>query len=64
MRMRLRPSRGQFYLADGVKVQMVEVFHDGRSDMCSVILPNGKLGSVSKSSLDLPIIETKDYEKI
>ena len=65
MKMRYRPLRGQeFDLKDGRVVKVVEVLEEGRGQMVSVVLPNGKLTAVHKNELDLKIIDTKDYEKI
>lgn len=60
MLMRLKPIRGQFINhKENGKVQIVETI----ADKVKVILPNGRLDIVGKAYLDLPIIDTKDYEK-
>lgn len=65
MLMRKKPLRGEKYkCADGTEVIVVEPFSDLNGSAVKVILPNGKLGSRSKGEPKLPMINTKDYEKI
>lgn len=60
MRIRKIPLRGERYLSEGVEVVVI----DGSKLMVTVIWPNGKAGAVSKETLNLPVIDTKDYEKL
>jgi hypothetical protein len=60
--MRKRPIRGEIIrMADGTDVTILEEIE---KDFFKVILPDGKLTAVPKGILDLPIIETKAYEKV
>lgn len=62
MKMRLKPVRGQKWKWD--RGNEVVVLEEVGEEMVSVILSNGKTANVLKNELALPIIETKDYEKI
>lgn len=64
MRMRLKPRRGEKRTtSQGVEVQILEEIVQG-GQVVKVLLPNGKTDVVTKDDLDLPIIDTKDYEKL
>ena len=58
--MRKIPHRGEKYQVDGEEVTVLSV----GVDMVTVILANGKNGSVGKVQMNLPIIDTHEYEKI
>lgn len=61
MRMRRKPYRGEHYrLGNGDEVTTLEA----KEKMVKVLLPNGKTMAVAKDDLNLPIIDTKDYEKL
>lgn len=64
MLMRLKPLRGQKFIVEGEELTLLEVLKEGKSDMCSFVLPSGKLASISKTRLGLPTINTKDYERV
>lgn len=63
MRMRKIPIRGETYIleATGDVVTVVEI---ATKDYVKVILPNGRISAVDKSHLNLPTIDTKNYEKL
>jgi hypothetical protein len=60
--MRLRPLRGEKHtLVDGTLVTTLEPLPKG---FIEVVMPNGKITTVPKSTLDLPVIDTRFYEKL
>lgn len=63
MRMRLKPIRGEkvLYLPAGVTVTLLEEVGE---ESVKVIFPLGKIDAVRKDQLNLPIIDTKYYEKL
>ncbi len=62
MKLRLKPLRGQTYLVDGVwSVMFLEKID--RTTYVKVIF-NGSTIVVPFSDMKIPIIDTKDYEKI
>ena len=62
MRMRLRPLRGQTYeTRDGNKVIFLEKQKDG---MARIVGESSFTSVIKMDDLVLPIIDTKDYEKI
>lgn len=63
MRMRLKPIRGEKVLCFslGSNVTLLEPIGP---DHVKVILPLGNLDTVKKEDLNLPVIDTKFYEKI
>lgn len=62
MLMRKKSIRGETrHLLDGTPVITLEV-HE--KDFVKVILPDGKINAVAKTALDLPLIDTKNYEKV
>ncbi len=62
MLMRKRPLRGEkVVLKDGS--QGIALEPDGKEHFM-VLMPNGKIGSILKEDIELPIINTKFYEKI
>lgn len=65
MKMRWKPLRGETFEDSVTKlsVQIVEVLQEGKGQLVKVIR-DGKLIALPKDQLDLPIIETKDYEKL
>lgn len=64
MIMRKKPLRGEKYMVEGAEVTVLEVQHDGQGNTVSIVLPSGKVGSVTKSQLNLQIIDTSDFEKL
>lgn len=65
MRMRKRPLRGEkYHLSSGQEVTFVEVLGNGLGDKVSVIGVSGRLESVDIKDLDLPVIDTKYYERL
>jgi hypothetical protein len=64
MIMRRRPLRGEKYVAYGEEVTVIEVPAEGKGNLVSVILKNGKISSVPKADLNLPEIDTKNYERV
>lgn len=60
MKMRLKPLRGQMCESTEGPVKFLEQVAD---DHCKVLF-NDALHIISMAQLDLPIIDTKDYEKI
>lgn len=62
MRMRLKCHRGEkiISLRTGGRVTVL----DWNSDTVKVLNENDKLEVVHKSELDLPVINTQDYEKL
>lgn len=59
--MRERPIRGKKYrLFSGDEVVALEEMEDS----VKVILPDDKLTTIAKRDIDLPVIDTRDYEKI
>lgn len=62
MLMRKRPIRGEKYVTtEGVPVTVLEPAGEA---MVKVVLENGKLTSIAKSYMNLPVIDTKCYEKL
>lgn len=62
MRMRLRPRRGERLITlGGGEVTVVEVLE---KDFVKVYGAEGKIFSVPKKGLNLPVIDTRDYERI
>lgn len=61
--MRKLPIRGEKYRL-GLSGDTVTVVEIAVKDFVQVILPNGKIAAVDKAHLDLPIIDTKAYEKL
>lgn len=60
MKLRLRPLRGQMYHTKaGTLVTILE-----NVDGLVRVETNGFIGQILISQLNLPIIDTKDYEKI
>lgn len=62
MKMRLRPLRGQFYPSERGEIQFIEKIN-GLHGICKVVR-NGSLYQMGIQEIILPIIDTKDYEKI
>lgn len=60
MRLRLRPLRGQTYDSHWGSIKFIERMN---LDLCKII-QNGEIRQVSIVGIRLPIIDTKDYEKI
>lgn len=46
-----------------ITVRVLDEIGDRRTHV-KVILPNGQIDAVPKASLSLPVIDTKDYEKL
>jgi len=64
MIMRLKPIRGYFYPdANGIKRQFIEECSNDKS-MVKIIGQNGTIEVIPKSDLDLPEIDTSNYEKV
>lgn len=64
MRMRYKPLRGEkFKLMDGTLVTIIEPV-SAFSKLLKIVLPDGKMTTVDPSEINLPIIESKNYEKI
>lgn len=61
MKMRLKPKRGEIFKWNKEKITILKII-----DLESVeaILENGKTARILKNDIELPIIETQDYEKI
>lgn len=66
MRMRLRLRRGETYRRRGGDGEMLTILHELESDkkMMKVILPSGFTDVVAKADLEVPEIDTKDYERL
>lgn len=62
MRLRLRPLRGQFYGSERGEIQFIEKIN-GLPGLCKV-LQGLTIFQIPISDIVLPIIDTKDYEKI
>lgn len=62
MKLRLRPLRGQTYKTHGkfASVTFIEKTYGGMAK----VYHDGGIIIIHSSNLDLPIIDTKDYEKI
>lgn len=58
--MRLKPLRGQRFIVDGEEVTFIEIMSNGKAR----VIHNASVREISPSHLPLPIIDTKDYEKI
>lgn len=63
MKMRLKPLRGQKYKAEGHECELVFVEKIDESDLVKVY-GFGGIFLLHIDDLNLPIIDTKDYEKI
>lgn len=63
MKMRLRPLRGETYMYAGRELLFLERIA-GTNKAKMVNHMDGEMGIVEINKLDLPIIDTKDYEKI
>lgn len=63
MRMRLKPIRGEkiLHLPTGLTVTLLETVE---KDYVKAIFPTGKINAVRKDTLNLPIINTHNYEKL
>lgn len=62
--MRLKPLRGQtFKMLDGRSFQFLEKL-DGIYRGCSKVILEGRVTEINTDNIELPIIDTKDYEKI
>lgn len=63
MRMRLKPVRGEkiLHLPTGLTVTLLDVVE---KEFVKAIFPTGKIDAVRKDSLNLPIINTQNYEKL
>lgn len=59
--MRLRPLRGQTY--ETVEGHMIR-FIENKNGICSVLFGDEPMSHIHISEIALPIINTKDYEKI
>lgn len=64
MLMRYKPLRGEKHkLKDGTCVTIIEPI-SAFTPLVKVILPSGKMTTVDPSDIELPVIDTKSYEKI
>lgn len=61
MRMRKVPVRGEKYRFGSEEIQILKNIS---LEMVEVILASGKTQMVRKVDLNIPVIETKEYEKI
>lgn len=61
MKMAWKPKHGEKFKWG---VEEVTILRQINKNDVNVIFANGKLGVVAKKELNLPIIDTADYEKI
>ena len=69
MRMRMKARRGEKYIICDETITFLQYSGnpedpDDPMDWCRIIGENGKSRAIPVDDLNLPIIDTKDYEKI